>query len=158
MSVCTSTYAGHEESPNLSTCRQRDHLQWDSTGNTTAMHMTHTHTHTHTHRQIDRQTHRQIGTYIHTCRDTRAHTRTHTHTHTHADTRAVFADLLDWVEVLVVEVPQEPQHSRSQDLPQQHHKGGKVEDVDHASQPVEEGDGAYRRTDGQTYALNERCK
>ena len=47
--------------------------------------------------------------------------------------------LLHRVKVLVIEVPQEPEDSRSQYLSDQHHKGGQVEDEDHPCQPVEEG-------------------
>lgn len=47
--------------------------------------------------------------------------------------------LLHRVEVLVIEVPQEPEDARSEYLSDQHHKGGQVEDEDHPCQPVEEG-------------------
>ena len=46
--------------------------------------------------------------------------------------------LIDGVEVLVVEVSEEPQHARSEHLAQQQHQRGQVEDEDHASQPVKE--------------------
>ena len=45
---------------------------------------------------------------------------------------------LDWIEVWIVEIPEEPQDARPEDLPQQNDKGGKVEDVDHPVQPVDE--------------------
>ena len=47
------------------------------------------------------------------------------------------------MEVLVVEVPEEPEDARSEDLSQQHHERGQVEDENHPSQPVEEGDRTY---------------
>ena len=46
-------------------------------------------------------------------------------------------NLLYGVEVLVVEVAEEPEDARSEDLSQEHHERGEVEDEDHASQPVE---------------------
>ena len=46
--------------------------------------------------------------------------------------------LLYGVEVLVVEVSKEPEDTRPEDLSQEHHKGGQIEDEDHSSQPVQE--------------------
>ena len=48
--------------------------------------------------------------------------------------------LLNRMEVVVVEVPEEPEHPGTQHLTQQHDKGSKVEDEDHSRQPVEEHD------------------
>ena len=46
--------------------------------------------------------------------------------------------LLDWVEIWVVEIPQEPEDPWPEDLPQEDDEGSKVEDVDHPYQPVDE--------------------
>ena len=46
--------------------------------------------------------------------------------------------LLDGVEVRVVEVAQEPEDAGTEDLAEEDHKRGKVEDVDHAYEPVDE--------------------
>ena len=56
----------------------------------------------------------------------------------------VSAYLVDRVEVLVIEVSEEPEHSRTKDLTKQHHKRGKVEDEDHPCQPVKEHHCTYR--------------
>lgn len=54
--------------------------------------------------------------------------------------------LIDGVEVLVIEVSQEPEHSGTKDLAKKHHKRGKVEDEDHPRQPVKEHHSTYGRT------------
>ena len=46
--------------------------------------------------------------------------------------------LLDWIEVWIVEIPEKPQNSWPKDLPQENDEGGKVEDIDHPDQPVDE--------------------
>ena len=50
------------------------------------------------------------------------------------------------MEVLVVEVSQEPEHSGTKDLTKKHHKWGKVEDEDHPRQPVKEHHSTYGKT------------
>ena len=55
------------------------------------------------------------------------------------------------MEVLVVEVPEEPEDARSEYLSQQHHERGQVEDEDHPSQPVEEGDRTYSYARNSTH-------
>ena len=47
--------------------------------------------------------------------------------------KVVNAYLIDGVEVLVVEVSEEPEHSRTKNLTKQHDKRSKVEDEDHPS-------------------------
>ena len=60
------------------------------------------------------------------------------------------------MEVLVVEVPEEPEDTRSQDLPEQHHKGGQVEDEDHSCKPVQEHHCACMRGEGGRWACGMR--
>ena len=52
--------------------------------------------------------------------------------------------LVDGMEVLVVEVPEEPEHPGTKDLSEKHHEGSEIEDEDHSSQPMEEHDRPYR--------------
>ena len=49
--------------------------------------------------------------------------------------------LLDGVEIGIVEVPEEPEDARPEDLTEQDDKGGKVEDVHHPDKPVDENAG-----------------
>ena len=54
------------------------------------------------------------------------------------------ACLIDGMEVLVVKVSKEPEHSGTKDLTEKHHKRGKVKDEDHPCQPVKEHHSTYR--------------
>ena len=63
--------------------------------------------------------------------------------------------LLDRIEVGIVEVAQEPEYARPQDLAQHEHERGEVEDVDHADEPVDEGGRAGRLLE-RGHALPER--
>ena len=45
---------------------------------------------------------------------------------------------LDWVEIWIIEIPEKPQNTRSQDFSEEDDKGSKVEDIDHANEPVDE--------------------
>ena len=45
---------------------------------------------------------------------------------------------MDRVEVRIVEIPEEPEDSGSEDFSEQDDERGEVEDVDHADQPVQE--------------------
>ena len=53
------------------------------------------------------------------------------------------ACLVDRVEVLVVEVSKEPEHSGTKDLSEKHHERGEVKDEDHPCQPVKEHHSTY---------------
>ena len=53
------------------------------------------------------------------------------------------ACLVDGVEVLVVEIPKEPEYSGTKDLSEKHHKRGEVKDEDHPCQPVKEHHSTY---------------
>ena len=57
------------------------------------------------------------------------------------------AYLLYGVEVGVIKVPEEPEDTRAQHLPQQEDEGGEVEDVDHSHQPVDEHGRPWRQVE-----------
>lgn len=45
---------------------------------------------------------------------------------------------MDWIEVGIVEIAQEPEETGSEDLAQEKHERGEIEHVDHADEPVKE--------------------
>ena len=51
------------------------------------------------------------------------------------------------VEFWVVEVPEEPEDPWPEDLAEEEDEGRKVEDIDHADQPVDEHGGPWRRVE-----------
>ena len=68
------------------------------------------------------------------------------------------AYLLYGVEVWVVEVAKEPEHTRAQHLPEEQDEGGEVEDVHHADQPPDEDEGAWREVEALVTLLQSGVK
>ncbi|KAH9407352.1 hypothetical protein TYRP_012905 [Tyrophagus putrescentiae] len=66
--------------------------------------------------------------------------------------------LIDRVEVGVVQVANEPEDARADRLLDHQHKGDKVEDADHAHQPVDEERGARRGEEGVQAAVEGGAK
>merc|ERR1719391_467883 len=56
----------------------------------------------------------------------------------HVPRYAQMNHLLDWIEIWIVEIPEEPENPRPEDLSEEDDKGSKVENIDHPNQPVDE--------------------